>query len=487
MNPGSLPSRTPKFERLARQHMSDEELRNWKNYNNFTQGAVGKRAILAATRAIERTTVPEIAYGKKERQERRRLQKRSKNTTAKLAQSVKRALDEGNQAKLRRATINFFRSFDTRYLAYCIAYKSMSRVDRPHIGALAQFAADLDPFKLEIEPAKLIYKKHDWACAGQKKTGSLRTLLAFGIHHRARQQQVLLLLKVCLGDFERRDQFCVVARGRNGAVQRAIELMQRDTVEFVAECDISNFFPSVGEGTGCFAPALVLQELLPMLPRAVLESTVLASGVIAHRALPGGLEAPYREIYARTGIPQGSVLSSYLAEFIMSEILSCAETPPLGDDMIAYVDNIGLFAEDADDIRNRIQLLVASAKGSSFGSFDLRQSQTIRHKSQGFIFLGYYLEWNNDTEQVKVEVSDKNKLKLKNSLNSLLARCHPSSSASRELLAENRRNVRQSYRSWIASFSLVPDIDLVGRTLFAEVLRNQHKKTRRYFRNMLVQ
>lgn len=471
MNPGLNGTPTPQFSRPAREFMSELELEEWRALDSVNRGATRPMLLTLATDARKRNKPIRVLYGKSEQIARRALLKRARRTSLKLAAAVRNALIQDDLKKLRKSVKAYFHSFDTKYFAYECAYKSMKRRDRPHIKYLQQFAKQLNPYKLELEEARISFKKKAYNSSTNKEAKKLRPIVNFGIHHRSRQHLVLQLLKKCYGDYHRDDQYSQVTRGVKKAVKRAVQLMSKPEIEFVAECDISDFFPSVGENTGHAMPALALQYQLPMLPRAVIDSTVLSSGIIYLYEEHLSLEALNHSSHAKTGIPQGSALSSYLAEFIMSDIMSDAETQlPWGKYMTSYVDNIGIFEETADDVNGMIEPLVICSRDSSFGSFGLRRSQNTRHKSQGFIFLGHYLKWVARRRKVKIDVADRNKVRFQHKLRYLLNKRNPHFELTKLELLENQKAIESFYESWKASFKLVHNIEQLTKGLFFEVL-----------------
>lgn len=471
MNPGLNGITTSQISRPAREFMDELELQEWKALDSVTQGATRPLLFTLAADARKRNKSIRVLYGKPEQVARRALLKRATRNSLKLAAAVRNALVKGDLKKLHKTVKLYFHSFDAKYFAYECAYKSMKRRDRPHIKYLQQFANQLDPYKLEFEEARVSFKRKAYNCSTDKEAKKVRPIVNFGIHHRARQQLVLQLLKICNGDYHRDDQYSQVTRGVKKAVERAVQLMSKPEIEFVAECDISDFFPSIGENTGHAMPALALRHQLPMLPRAIIDSTVLSSGIIYLYEEHLSLEALNHQSYAKTGIPQGSALSSYLAEFIMSDIMSDAETQlPWGNNMMSYVDNIGIFEETADDVNGMIEPLVICSKDSPFGSFGLRRSQNTRHKAQGFIFLGYYLKWIARRRKVKIDVADRNKVKFQHKLRYLLNKRNPRFELTTLELLENQKTIELFYESWKASFMLVHNIEQLTKDLFFEVL-----------------
>jgi hypothetical protein len=485
MNPGTLSSDLPRFARPTMQYLSERERAEWEAFRSVLAGSTNLLSQAHARRAEHRLEMPDIEYGSADRSRRRAVLKRARPKTERLAHQVRSALDTGSTSRVHRAAEAYFRSFDAKYVAFSKAFESMKQKKRPHVGVLEFLTSNLDMMQPEFEPALLTLKSREIDFAGGQRNRRARPIIEFGIRHRARQQMVKKLLEVCLGDFERQDQYCFVGRGREQAVLRAAQFMRDPQIEFVAECDITDFFPTVGENAGYQTPGLALQDHLPMLPRAVIENTVLAAGVVLQQH-PDGLEATNRLTYAGTGMSMGSALSSYLAEYIMSDIMSKAETlNPRGTGMISFVDNIGLFGISLDDIHGMIRPLRVSAETSPFGSFGLRQSQTVRHKSQGFPFLGYFLRWDQQTRAVSIEVSDKNVEKFQSNMEHLLSKCHRSRRLTGEQLQENRVKVVTFLQDWVASFQLAEDTLPFAKQLASEVLQGQPVRVRRYFQRLL--
>ncbi|AUR10507.1 Retron-type reverse transcriptase [Phaeobacter inhibens] len=489
MNPGAQ-SNSPRYTRPARQFMTEAELTEWRALDDVLQGSSNLLKQAQAARASERREIEDTEYGASDRRQRRGILRRARPTTERLAYAVRNALSQGSERNMKRASEAYFRSFDSKYMAYSIAREKMRWDRRPHVGQLATFAEQLNPLELEFETANLMPQNRPFVPFQSASARRPRPIVNFGIHHRARQQQVLKLLKVCFGDFIRDDQYCFASRGRDQAILKAIEVMRDPRIEFFAECDVSDFFPTIGEKEGRFTPALTLQEQLPMLPRAVIDSAVLASGVLLSPSVSvassRGLEAPYRNPYARTGIPQGSALSSFLAEYVMSTIMSDAETHSPGEtDMIAYVDNIGIFGASADDVNSMVQPLVGSAETNPFGSFGLARRQTTRHVMQGFIMLGYYMR-RQDDYSIQLEVSDRNKDRFQFQVNEAFSMCRDLSRLTVEEIDDIKALMAHQIASWSQSFRLVEDITHLATVLFGEVLHEQSDAIKHEFETHFV-
>lgn len=490
MNRGSS-DRSQRFTKPAREFMERSAVDRWNAVNAVLQGSNNPLHIARAEHSPSQPEEAIVQYGAAERIERRELLRRARPNVRRLTHAVRNAMAQGNQARIRSVAENYFRSFDARFLAASTAREKMKRENRPHIGSIKSVAETINPFALEFEQAKLHWIVRPCEASTAERARRYRPIINFDHRHRTRQQLVLRLLQDCFEGRIRDDQYGVTGRGRDHAVREAIRHMQHPFIDFVAECDVKNFFPTIGERGARHTPAETLQEQLPMIPRAVIESCMLSSGVLVSTPTTQvGLEACDRTHYARTGVPQGSALSSFIAEHIMTDIMANAETlTVLGSLMVTYVDNIAVFGETADDVNSMIEPLAVCAHTNPFGSFDLRRQQTTRHKSEGFIFLGYYLRYHSNGH-IEVDVANRNKSCLQENLACALSRCRRSTHARSDSNNTQWRRVGEIYSGWINSFSLVPDIHVLGQTLFEEVVREQPPHIRRlcngFFESQLV-
>ncbi|UWR84923.1 hypothetical protein K4L05_02275 [Phaeobacter inhibens] len=461
--------------------MTETDLGDWNAIDKLN--ASGNRLTYGRRAKRARSRVPslandEIMYTREDRIQRRASSKRARQEQRRLLGRVRRAMRSGEQSRIIVAVENYLRSYSAKLCAYAAAWGAMKDVHRPHIAALSVFASQLDPYKLELEEASARFERKSGA------QDEYRQIVSFGIHHRARQHLVLNLLKVCFGEL-RDDQFQQRGKGRDAAVQAAIQQMQYSQNEFVAEYDIESFFPTIGEKDGRMSPTNILHEQLHMLPRAVVESSVLSSGVLMRTS---GGAALSRNLLDRIGVPQGSALSSFLSEYIVGQIMSEAETLALcGQVMIAYCDNIAVFGQGREDVNSLAEPLVSAARCSPYGAFRLRRTQSTRHISQGFIYLGYRLKWHSEgrTSYVEVDVADRKKEQFQAKIAELLPHCRFTRNVARDEREQAIQEVKGYVLGWAEAFKRADDIKGLVRELLEEVLYEEAAATQFAFRSIL--
>jgi hypothetical protein len=489
MNPGAQ-NTVARFDRRARGHMSSSEWSDWQaldsinvSGNSLTYGRAAQRARLR----VPHIPPDDIRYTRHQRVQRRATFKRARQDQRRLLGRVRRAMRSGNPNNIAATVENVMRSYNAKLCAYADAWATMKMIDRPHIAALPDYAAQLDPYKLKFEEASVHFQLKQGRAADTRTPEDYRQIVNFGIHHRARQQLVLSILKVCFAEL-RNDQFQQQGKGRNAAIDAAIVQMRSSPNEFVSELDIEDFFPSIGEKGGRLSPINELHQQLYMLPRAIVESSVLSSGVIFASRTGGATLS--RTTPIRNGVPQGSALSSYLSDHIVGEIMSDAETQASdGQVMIAYCDNIAVFGQSRMDVNSMTEPLVSAAERSPYGDFRLRRTQSTRHIRQGFLFLGYYLKWHPEgfTGFVEVDVADHNKERFQTKIAELMPQCRFSRSVTRAERTAALHEIQQCIVSWVQTFNRSDNIGGLVSELLNEVLSEETIATRLAFRPILDQ
>jgi len=366
----------------------------------------------------------------------------------------------------------------------------MKRRERPHLYALREFAQALDMYSLEFETAKLRFERKESAPPDGRRPEHYRPITSFGINHRARQHMVLMVLEACHRSRWHNSQFGIVGRGRDDAVRAVMTLTQSSNIEFVGEVDINNFYPSIGEveDRRISSDNLLFHEF-PFIPRAVIESSVLSARVLVSLPNTPGLEALSREFNTRTGIPQGSAVSSYIAQLVMLDLLTEAETLSAAHcATVGYVDNVAMLARNRDDVHLQKMALSACASGSRFGSLRLTLTETIRHKSNEFNFLGYRICHVVDEggSYINRHISNKSQNKLRRRLLSELDRFQPTGLASENYKKRHADEVAKRIGYWAKGFSLVENAREVGWEVCSELLSEKFR-TRRMLQALIKQ
>ncbi len=63
-----------------------------------------------------------------------------------------------------------------------------------------------------------------------------------------------MVLRTCFPNHCRDDQYGVVGRGRDAAIEAVEHAFLNPEIEFVCEADIENFYATIGEENGCITP-----------------------------------------------------------------------------------------------------------------------------------------------------------------------------------------------------------------------------------------
>jgi hypothetical protein len=213
--------------------------------------------------------------------------------------------------------------------------------------------------------------------------------------------------------------------------------------EYATEVDISNCFDS-------FQPQQVI-ELLP-LPREVTTLTVLSHSFqlkpYSNNWLADGFESSdqlreYLEhMGVQWGIPQGSAISSLIAEVLLAPAI--AQLPDCSL-VVAYADNTLLMARSKDDVASMQKALLCALAAHPAGPLTPNKP---KHYEPGDAveFLGHQIAVENGA--VRVSPSDENlhgfETKFKRNISDFLA--HPDPHRLWEL--------RRFIKSWSAAFRL---------------------------------
>ena len=305
---------------------------------------------------------------------------RARRSAVKFRRRLKMAINVGDQRRYRGLMIRMMRSFDCRLAALVVANRRAKPAHRETDAALITRAKDLDLWECDREPVRAVAKS--------KSTGGHRLLMAFGLNNRAKQ----ILVKWVLEPWIRpRLLPCqhVLSGGRDAAVTACKSTIEKGGHKWVTEIDIKNCFGSISVEW--------LKGKLP-IPRGVIEAVVAS----AHLNLTATSSIACALLTKnRNGIPQGSVVSPLIAEFVVSCVLreapagACAET---------YVDNVFCFAADVSGIRQHRQSCELLFERHPAGSFSVRSTEPKRI-SAGFVALGYLVKRGRAAVTISVPTS----------------------------------------------------------------------------------
>lgn len=253
MNPGSNFTRPARYDRPARSLMSQTALQQWNAKDTVLHGTTHFWLLSLAEKAEQRRQhidAEAITVCRANKRARKRLLRKAERWVGRQLKRMEAAVSAQQWRRLADLIDCFFRRHEAKYLAYVEARKSMKRKHRPHLYALEQCAQELDMFSLEFEEARLRFERKTGRPDDSKKPQDYRPITSFDIHHRARQQLVLMVLKTCFPDHCRADQYGVVGRGRDAAIDAVEHALLNPEIEFVCEADIENFYATIGEEDG---------------------------------------------------------------------------------------------------------------------------------------------------------------------------------------------------------------------------------------------
>lgn len=221
-----------------------------------------------------------------------------------------------------------------------------------------------------------------------KPHGGFRTLIDFDAFDRARQKMLVRLIQPFAGVHSMKGVSRTAAcesllKAMNGVIQLphriTLEAVRRKTTVSVLlrnarfiEIDVRNCFGSISH-RWC-------EERLSA-PRDVIRSILLLQGWTIRGA---GYETD-----GQRGVPQGSVTSAAVGEFVMTDVAQVAVRTCKPLFMCRYADNIGmLIADDADEQQLRADIQEVFRTHPA-GPFCVRITSAVS-LSSGFQFLGYW-------------------------------------------------------------------------------------------------
>lgn len=346
---------------------------------------------------------------------------------------------EKRSKKADFAARRYLQSFDARLVATVRAYRKMRKEQRPPAAEISSIAQALNLWEVCDENVYVYLKPkpHD--------PHDFRTIMAFGIRHRARQYLIGATLsaraELAPNQFFSRG-------GTHTAIRTASEAM-KNGYRYATEIDISKCFDS-------FEPQAVTQ-LLP-LPKEITQLTVL-SHTYSLKAYPydvhladdfetsDDLRERLEYLGVQWGIPQGSAISSFVAEMLLAPAI--AQLPDCGV-AVAYADNVLLLAKSHDEMVTMTKSLQCALAAHPAGP--LLPNPLKRYRPGDAVkFLGHQIAVESGT--VRVSPSLENlchfKSKFKRGVSGLLR--HPRPCGMSEL--------RKFVISWCAAFKLCDGVD----------------------------
>lgn len=358
----------------------------------------------------------------------------------KLARHIRRSAMSGDRKKTKRCIVEYFRSHDALLRAANAAWLRMPKHARPAKHLLPKLAKSVSPWCGTQEPVSLEVREKP------TKPGDFRSIMNFGIENRFLQFVALRALQAACELHP--SQYCA-HQGRHPAILEAASLMAIGYVH-CAEIDVMNCFQSFR--------ASALMGLLP-LPKEVTSRIITGTHL---NIVPGkfsfGLDGdacsdPLVALAiseARQGIPQGSAVSPFVSEWILSSVFTLL--PPCGR-VLNYADNFLLMAKSKEGLALVQSALCDALRKHPAGPL---VPNPIKHfvSHKGVDFIGYRLTLS--AAGVHIEPTPRNLTKFRERYHhGVTWALEPGISAHER--ARRFKSVRRFIIGWTSSFSLSPE------------------------------
>ena len=285
--------------------------------------------------------------------------------TADWRSRLERLVAAGDSEKARRKQELLFKSFRAQLAALDEANRRRKVRFRLPPEELVRLARRVRPYQQCTEPV--------FPQLQAKPRGGYRRTLRFGIIHQAKQ----LLVKRAIMPFVKPVpwQYGVKGRGRDTAC-KAVHASPQNGYKWVVLFDIKDCF-------GSFWPDRVA-ELMP-LPRRVTANVIVAINLNVRPGECMGADDDLGRSQAyRRGIPHGSLVSSLVAEALLSDLLNDL---PMEARRLLYMDNGLILTRTKREALEIKETLLAAARRHRAGLLELRDVQ-VRQASHGFDFPG---------------------------------------------------------------------------------------------------
>ena len=375
-----------------------------------------------------------------------------------LLKAYENAIKSGKVKRTQSALWAYLRSYAVRVAAaHCVIedlksdQRSRGRMatEDPHV--VAKQIKWNEPIK---EPAYLWFKK--------KSSGGHRPIFDLGVVRRTACE---VLRPILAAHLEPQPFQCDV-RGKRG-MQAAIRFAKRAILnghQWVEHIDIENHFKSFDRKK--------LYTVLP-LPKAVIDYVVVARDipVVSYGDGPILTASVLRE--ARRGIPQGSPISSLVAQFVTSKL---ARSHVGKVSMTNFADNFCVLGNSASDVHSATEALGAAIAALPGGNFIVKHVAS-GHLKDGLEFLGHRLKLDGDKLVVAPSEPNEKKYRLKlreyehrlGHLDPAAAKNHPSAVAGVWNLTGN---MWVFAKSWVGAFSECTTLD--GELDAVKIVATEH-------------
>ncbi|UYQ72874.1 hypothetical protein OF122_03615 [Pelagibacterium flavum] len=376
--------------------------------------------------------------------------------TGRLIESLRKNVERGKHGKAMQKQRVLMRSRAAKLVALHMANRRLKPKYRVHRTFLVELADQLDVWQADDEIVRLKIEKKE---GGR----GYRPILSFGLRHKARQYLCVMALRPFIEPHLRPTQF--ERLGRDRAALEIADRFVEGSAKFALECDIREFYLHVGAAPdgrlrrGMDA-ATAISEWLP-LPTEVILSTVLADtfNIVDNVHTIPRTDPVSLTFLSRAGIPQGSPLSSAIAEFIVALLLTDAVA--LGDckdAFISYADNIAVLGNTKHDVKAVQRTLERSLERCSYGYFRLKHPyKKVRRYDHGFDFLGFQIRKRRGT--TNISPSEKARKKFQERTKQLVKLTRTSSWVRPERREAAVLHLLNYLRSWTAAHGVSEHID----------------------------
>lgn len=299
------------------------------------------------------------------------------------------ALKRGDKAEQVQRLKQFFKRPEVKLNTAIRVAKQMKPRERPTLDRCLEIAGTLDLYGPINEASRIR--------ARGKSSGGVRVTHAFGIQHKTAQHMVKRVLSAHVAP----RPFQYTHKGTHAAIIAVREALASG-YRYVAHLDICEFYPSFE--LEMLAPELplppeVVQRVVVGRHMATVLDKVKGNGQQVHLPYPHTLHSLTHE--ARRGLPQGSISSSSVGTFSVSQL----DWPPIKTArLVNYADNFLIVATNMARLEKRIEKLVGSVGKMPGGCFKLKLlSKGLA--SGGVNFLGHTL--HTVSGRVHVRLSEK--------------------------------------------------------------------------------
>jgi hypothetical protein len=338
-----------------------------------------------------------------------------------LLNKLSRASASGQKERARRITRQFLRSYNARLVAVWEANRSLPSHRRISFDQMRELANRINSWIGSDEVAHLRTLP--------KSRGDFRPIVSFGIERRALQYLVHSALAAQANITERQ-----YAHKGNGGRTEAISAVNRainDGMKWALQGDIRNCFGSI-EGTH-------LEAQLP-LPHRVTQQVVRARHLTfdVNTERTPDVSPVNAADRGRRGIPQGSAVSSLVAEIALAEF---ARIPSGNVRVIFFADDFLILTKTKREACAIEHTLRSAARQSPFGPLSFKHLKVVQ-LAHGIDYLGWHFRLRRGQVEQKPAMTSLQKT------NAKLAEKLTTAILSAEHWAVTRRYINQKAIDW---------------------------------------